>query len=165
MSLLDTLQQILANATSPDPKHVDQLSREAPKDQLGAGVADALRSDQTPDLGDTLANLFDKASPQDRADILNMLTEKFGAGALGGVAGGALAGHEGPATPQVDATKAGQVTPAQVRDVAVAAQQGEPGIMDRIGNFYAEHPDLVKTLGAGALMVALARFKNNNIGR
>ena len=63
------------------------------------------------------------------------------------------------------ATKAGQVTPAQVRDVAVAAQQGEPGIMDRIGNFYAEHPDLVKTLGAGALMVALARFKNNNIGR
>ena len=83
MALLDTLQQILANATSPDPKHVDQLSREAPKDQLGAGVADALRSDQTPDLGDTLANLFDKASPQDRADILNMLTEKFGAGALG----------------------------------------------------------------------------------
>ena len=77
----------------------------------------------------------------------------------------ALAGHEGPATPQVDATKAGQVTPAQVRDVAVAAQQGEPGIMDRIGNFYAEHPDLVKTLGAGALMVALARFKNNNVGR
>ena len=50
---------------------------------------------------------------------------------------------------------------AQVRDVAVAAQQGEPGILDRIGNFYAEHPDLVKTLGAGALMIALARFKNN----
>ena len=100
---------------------------------------------------------------QDRADILNMLTEKFGAGALAGVAGGALAGHEGTATPQVDATKAGQLTPAQVRDVAVAAQQGEPGIMDRIGNFYAEHPDLVKTLGAGALMIALARFKNNNL--
>ena len=96
-----------------------------------------------------------------RADILNMLTEKFGAGALAGVAGGALAGHEGPSTPMVDATKAGQVTSAQVRDVAVAAQQSEPGILDRIGGFYAEHPDLVKTLGAGALMVALARFKNN----
>ena len=92
-----------------------------------------------------------------------MLTEKFGAGALAGVAGGALAGHEGTSTPQVDATKASQVTPGQVRDVAVAAQQSEPGIMDRIGNFYAEHPDLVKTLGAGALMIALARFKNNNL--
>ena len=79
------------------------------------------------------------------------------------MAGGALAGHEGTSTPQVDATKASQVTPDQVRDVAVAAQQSEPGIMDRIGNFYAEHPDLVKTLGAGALMIALARFKNNNL--
>ena len=79
MALLDTLQQILANATNPNPQHVDQLSREAPKDQLGAGVADALRSDQTPELGDTLSNLFANASPQDRADILNMLTEKFGA--------------------------------------------------------------------------------------
>ena len=38
MALLDTLQQILANATNPNPQHVDQLSREAPKDQLGAGV-------------------------------------------------------------------------------------------------------------------------------
>ena len=161
MALLDTLQQILANATNPDPKHVDQLSREAPKDQLGAGVADALRSDQTPALGETLSALFANASPQDRADILNMLTEKFGAGALGGVADGALAGHEGRNTPMVDTTKASQITPAQVRDVAVAAEQGEPGILDRIGGFYAEHPDLVKTLGAGALMVALARFKNN----
>ena len=53
MALLDTLQQILANATNPNPQHVDQISREAPKDQLGAGVADALRSDQTPELGDT----------------------------------------------------------------------------------------------------------------
>ena len=43
MALLDTLQQILANATNPNPQHVDQISREAPKDQLGAGVADALR--------------------------------------------------------------------------------------------------------------------------
>ena len=163
MALLDILQQVLANAANPNPQHVDQLSREAPKDQLGAGVADALRSDQTPDLGDTLANLFSNASPQDRADIVNMLTEKFGAGALAGVAGGALAGYEGTSTPSVDTTKAGQLTPDQVRDVAVAAQQGEPGIMDRIGGFYAEHPELVKTLGAGALMIALARFKNNNL--
>ena len=163
MSLLDSLQQILASAANPDPTHIDQVSRQAPKDQLGAGVADALRSDQTPDLGDTLASLFAKASPQDRADLLNMLTAKLGAGARAGVAGGALAGHEGPSTPMVDTTKAGQVTPAQVRDVATAAHQAEPGILDRIGSFYAEHPDLVKTLGTGALMIALARFKNNNL--
>ncbi|MDO5626040.1 MAG: hypothetical protein Q4G71_15295 [Pseudomonadota bacterium] len=161
MALFDTLQQILANATNPNPRDVDQLSREAPKAELSQGVADALRSDQTPELGDTLAALFENASPQDRADLLNMLTERFGPGALGGVAGGALAGHEGAGTPQVDVAKADQLTPTQVRDVTTAAAQAEPGLMDRIGNFYAEHPDLVKTLGAGALMVALARMKQN----
>lgn len=161
MALLDTLQQILAGAANPDPNHVDQVSRQAPKADLGQGVADALRSDQTPDVGDVLAGLFEKASPQQRADILNMLTEKFGAGALAGVAGGALAGHEGVDTPAVDSGKAGQLTPAQVRDVTVAAHSAEPGLLDRIGNFYAEHPDLVKTLGTGALMIALARLKSN----
>ena len=52
-------------------------------------------------------------------------------------------------------------SPTQVRDVTNAAEQAEPGLMDRIGSFYAEHPELVKTLGAGALMIALARFKNS----
>lgn len=54
MGLLDNLSQILAGAASPDPNHVDQFSRQAPKDDLGRGVADALRSDQTPSLGETL---------------------------------------------------------------------------------------------------------------
>lgn len=161
MGLLDNLSQILAGAASPDPNHVDQFSRQAPKDDLGRGVADALRSDQTPSLGETLEKLFAQATPQQRADLINMLTEKFGAGALADVAGGALAGHEGLDTPMVDATKASQISPTQVRDVTNAAEQAEPGLMDRIGSFYAEHPELVKTLGAGALMIALARFKNS----
>lgn len=164
MALLDALQQILANAANPDPRQVDNFSRQAPKADLGRGVADALRSDQTPALGDTLSSLFAQASPEQRAALLNMLTEKFGPGALAGVAGGALAGHEGLNTPMVDSAKAGQITPAQVRDVTVAAESAEPGIMDRIGGFYAEHPELVKTLGAGALMIALARMKQN-LGR
>ena len=75
--------------------------------------------------------------------------------------GGVLAGHEGADTPQVSVAKAGTVTPDQVRDVVVSAQKQEPGLLDRISGIYAEHPDLIKTLGAGALAIALAHMKNN----
>jgi hypothetical protein len=37
-------------------------------------------------------------------------------------------------------------------------------VFDRVSDFYSQHPDLVKTLGAGALMIALARMKQN-LGR
>ena len=163
MSLADLLQQIVGGASQPNASQLDQVTQSASKADLQGGVSAALRSDQTPDLSQIVSQMFGQASPEQQAAILNTITEKLGPGALAGVAGGVLAGHEGADTPQVSAAKAGTVTPDQVRDVAVAAQQSEPGIMDRIGNFYAEHPDLVKTLGAGALMIALARFKNNNL--
>ncbi|MBP7537647.1 MAG: hypothetical protein KA790_11730, partial [Ottowia sp.] len=58
--------------------------------------------------------------------------------------------------------KATTITPDQVRDVVTTARTAdEPGVFDRVSDFYAQHPDLVKTLGAGALMIALARMKNS----
>ena len=84
---------------------------------------------------------------------------------LSGCPGGVLAGHEGATTPAVTADKATQITPAQVRDVVTTARTAdEPGVFDRVSDFYSQHPDLVKTLGAGALMIALARMKQN-LGR
>ena len=165
MALIDILQQIVNAATAPDARQIDQVTREASKDDLRSGVTEALRSEQTPPLSEMVGAMFEKASPQERADILNTLVEKLGPGALAGVAGGALAGHEGRDAPLVPVDKASAITIDQVRDVVDTAERhDEPGLMDRLGGFYAEHPDLVKTLGAGALMIALARIKNN-LGR
>jgi len=161
MGLLDTLQQALNNAATPGGQHIDAVAREAPKDELGRGVAEAFRSDETPPFADMVGALFEKASPEQRTAMLNAIVEKLGPGALGGVAGGALAGHEGASTPAIPLDKANQISPNDVRDVVNTAQAGEPGLMDRMGQFYAEHPELVKTLGAGALMVVLAKMKNN----
>ena len=161
MSLIDILQQITASATAPNAQQVDQVTRAASKDELRGGITDALRSDQTPPLPQIVADLFAKATPEQRARILNTITEAMGPGALAGAAGGVLAGHEGTQTPQVPLDKATRITPDQVRDVVTTAEKAEPSVLDRIGNFYAEHPDLVKTLGTGALMIALARMKNN----
>ena len=165
MALLDVLQQIFGSATAPDPKQIDAVTREASRDELKSGVGEALRSKETPQLAQIVADMFEKASPEQRAAILNTLTEKLGPGALAGVAGGVLAGHEGATTPAVTADKATQITPAQVRDVVTTARTAdEPGVFDRVSDFYSQHPNLVKTLGAGALMIALARMKQN-LGR
>ncbi len=162
MALIDVLQQIINSATTPEPHQVDQISREASRENLKSSVGEALRSKQTPQLSQIVAEMFERASPQDRADILNTLVEKLGPGALAEVAGGALAGHEGPDTPVVPLEKATRITPEQVRDVVTTARRAdEPGLFDRVSDFYAQHPELVKTLGAGALMIALARMKNN----
>ncbi len=161
MGLLDMLQQAINNAAGTNEQHIDAVTREAPKDELGRGVAEAFRSDETPPFSDMVGSLFEKASPEQRTAMLNAIVEKLGPGALAGVAGGALAGHEGANTPSILLDKASQISPRDVRDVVSTAAAGEPGLMDRMGQFYAEHPDLVKTLGAGALAVVLAKMKNN----
>ena len=82
MALLDVLQQIIGSATAPDPKQIDAVTREASRDELKSGVGEALRSKETPQLAQIVADMFEKASPEQRAAILNTLTEKLGPGAL-----------------------------------------------------------------------------------
>jgi hypothetical protein len=48
------------------------------------------------------------------------------------------------------------MTPTQVQDIATQAERNDPGVLDTIGGFYADHPQLVKTLGSAALAIALA---------
>ena len=50
------------------------------------------------------------------------------------------------------------MTPEQVQQIAEKAEQDNPGIMDRMGEFYAEHPQLVKGLGGVALALVLGRM-------
>jgi hypothetical protein len=52
------------------------------------------------------------------------------------------------------------VTPEQVREIAEEAHKKDPGVMDQVGSFYAQHPDLVKGLGGAALAIALGQMAN-----
>ncbi|HET9577929.1 MAG TPA: hypothetical protein VFP44_08890 [Usitatibacter sp.] len=45
--------------------------------------------------------------------------------------------------------------------VEAAAAEGarrDPGIIERVSRFYAQHPQLVQTLGSAALSIAMARM-------
>ena len=137
----------------------DQVAQNTPRPAMAQGVTEALRSDQTPPFPQMVSQLFDKSDPNQRAGMLNQLISGIGPGLLGSIGGGALSGlfrgNEAPAaiTPEQAAT----MSPEQVREIAEKAEQDNPTIVERMGDFYAEHPQLVKTIGGAALAILLGR--------
>jgi hypothetical protein len=96
-----------------------------------------------------------------KAGLLNQLLGALGpqdlarlAAALGGL--GALAGaaSTGRVTPQ----QAEEVSPEAVQTLAREAAAKDPSVMDRAASFYAEHPTLVKAVGAAALALMLSKM-------
>jgi len=60
MGLLDILQQAIGGST-PET-HFDQVAQHASTDEVGAGLAAAMRSDQTPSFGNMVGQLFGQSS-------------------------------------------------------------------------------------------------------
>jgi hypothetical protein len=122
-------------------------------------VADAFRADSTPPFGEMVAQMFGKSNPQQQAGVLNQLLQSIGPGVLSALGGGIL-GKMAASAPVTDSQltpqQAAQVTPAQAQEIATQAQQHDPSVLDKIGGFYANHPQLVKTLGSAALAITLA---------
>ena len=99
-------------------------------------------------------------------DLGNVLQGSLNPGALGGFRGilGGLAQQSSGGHVQISPQQAQQIPPDQVQDLANRAEQHNSGIFDRLGEFYAQHPVLVKTLGSAALTIALARMANRTRG-
>jgi hypothetical protein len=165
MGILDILQQYTDPARAPTDRvdeHFDEVARQSSPRDLGNGVAAAFRSDATPPFGQMIGDLFGRSDPQQRAGILNQIIRSVGAGGLASVAGGVLgrvlggAGGNAPAT--ITPEQASSISPQDAAVIAEHAEKKDPTIMDRAGEFYAQHPDLVKGLGAAALAIALGRM-------
>ena len=163
MGLMDILQQYTGTRTiaSADSAHdhFDEVARAAPPDVMGPSVADAFRAASTPPFGEMVGQMYRKSDPQQQAGVLNQLLRSIGPGVLSALGGGALGKMSASATvsgSQFTPEQASKVTPAQVQEIATQAEQHDPGVLDKIGGFYAAHPQLVKTLGSAALAIALA---------
>ena len=166
MGLLDDLgglvNQFAAGKVSSDDVHstYDQVAQTAPRTALADGISHAFKSDQTPPFEQMVSNLFNQSSPEQKAGLLNQILAALGPNAAqalagaGGVAGlsGLLAG--GSVTPQ----QAQQVSPQAVQVLAQNAAKKDPTIMDQAASFYAQHPTLVKAIGAGALALLMSKM-------
>ena len=165
MALMDILKQYVEASTSPNAdtaSHYDQVAQQAPADDLAKGIAASLRSDATPSFGESIGTMFGQSNPQQRATLLNQLLASIPPGALAGLLGGplgsVLGAAGGGAAPTVTPDVAANVSPAQASEVATHAEQHDPTVVDRVGSFCAQHPDLVKTLGAVALGMVMNRM-------
>jgi hypothetical protein len=158
------LQQYLGGAAPGNSAQAaddfDRVAQAAPREAVAQGVTQALRSDQTPPFPQMVGQMFGQGNPDQRAGMLNQLLSSVGPGLLSSVAGGALGNLLGnrQAPAQVTPEQASQLSPEQVQQIAEKAEQQNPGIVDRMGDFYAEHPTLVKSIGGAALAIALGHM-------
>jgi hypothetical protein len=75
-----------------------------------------------------------------------------------------------PNSPLAALLQSGSVTPAQAASVSPAdvqaltahARSQDPSIIDRVSAVYAEHPVLIKSLGAAALTIAMKKIADQH---
>ena len=162
MGILDNLgnlaNQLASGRISDAQVHdaYDQTAREVPRETLADGLSHAFRSDQTPPFEQMVSGLFGQSNPEQKAGLLNQILGSLGSGGAAQAlsAGGLGSPTGGPVTPE----QAAQVPPQQVEVLARQAAQKDPSIMDRAAGFYAQHPTLVKAIGAGALALLMSRI-------
>jgi hypothetical protein len=164
MGLLDDLlkQVTSGNAPAADVHAAyDQVAPAVPRGELADGLAHAFKSDQTPPFEQMVSRLFDQSNPDQKAGLLNQILGALGPdgvaqvrGAAGGLGGLASMLSEGSVTPQ----QAQQVSPEAVQELAQQAAKTDPSIVDTAAGFYAQHPTLIKAIGAGALALLMSRI-------
>lgn len=160
------MQQLIGAGSGPAPapaqEQFHQLAQSTAPDVLSRGLAAAFNSEQTPEFGDMVAHMFGQANPEQKTGIVNRLLAGVGPAALGLLSQMGLKGMVGQAasTPQLSTEQATQLSTGQVQQIATHAQNVNPGIVESMSNFYAQHPVLVKTLGAAALAIIASKIGN-----
>lgn len=159
MGLLDTLKQAIGNKDGA--QQFGEIAQNAPSDALAKGLSAAFASDQTPAIGNMVAQLFGQSNGAQQAGMLNQLIGTLGPGVMAGLAGGVLGNVMRPGQTQITPDQAAQLTPQQVQDVVNHANDVHPGVADQLGQFYAQHRGLINTLGGIAATVAMMKMKDH----
>lgn len=163
MGLLDIANMLrtyagVSAAAPPSSTQEDfaQAAQHAPQEHLASGLASAFQSNETPPFSQMIGQLFAHSNGQQQAGILNELLRTAGPSLGGNPLIRELSGLLGGAT--VTPQQAQQVSPQTVQKLAEHAQQEDPSVVQRAGEFYAQHPQLVQVLGASALALVMSHL-------
>lgn len=154
-----------ASASSPPPNVATDFAKVAektPPAAMSSGLAEAFRSESTPEFGEMIARLFAQSDGEQRAGILNQLIAAAGPAASSGGALSSLSALLSRPGATVAPEQAQQVSAEAVRKLADEAQKRTPSIIDKASEFYAQHPTLVKGLGAGALALIMSHLSQRH---
>ena len=162
MGLMDSIGNLAKGAASGGDLHAayDRVAKEVPPGTLADGLTHAFNSDQTPPFENMVSGLFGQSNPEQKAGLLNQVLGALPPGTaaqvlsslgLGSLTGAAASGG---LTPQ----QAQQVPPEAVQTIAQQAAKKDPTIVEKAAGFYAQHPTLVKAIGAGALALLMSKI-------
>jgi hypothetical protein len=163
MSLLDMSKQY-AGGSAPTSEsdvhqHFDQVAQSVPQSDMASALSHAFHSDQTPAFGQMVSSMFSQSNGEQKAGMLNHLLSSVGPGALAQIPGGSmLSGMLSGGNNQVTPQQAQNISPEAVQQLASRAEQTDPSIIEKASSFYAQHPTLIKTLGAGVMSIAMAKL-------
>ena len=159
------LEQATASGQAPPDlhQHMDTAAAAIPQDALSGILSQVFNSSETPAFSQMLGGLFGQSNAGTQASVLNGLIGAAGPAVLSSILGGGglagLAGLFGGGAPrQLTPEEAAKVSPEEVQKLAQHVEQHNPGVVDQMSSIYAAHPTLVKTLGTGAMMLALRKI-------
>ena len=158
MSLMDSLLQQVVGAVG---NNLEEHLEKAPAGALGQSITAMFHSEQTPPFATTVGQLFGQSSDVQRAGMLNQLLAVAGPALLTQMMRGGLGKVLQPGTTHLTPEQASQLSTADVETMAAQAEKANPGVVESIGHFYAQHPTLIKTLGGAALAIALAKLREH----
>lgn len=162
------LQQFLHAGSGPVPAAAQdqfhQVAESTPPDLLSHGLADAFNSPQTPAFGEMVGHMFGQANPDQKTGIVNRLLASAGPAAMALLSQAGLTGlgPAGAGSPNLSTEQVAQLSSEQVAQIATQAKSANPGIVESMSSFYAQHPMLVKSLGAAALAIILGKIGNRS---
>jgi hypothetical protein len=138
-----------ASGESVVQRDFEEVARRAPRSVLAEGLANAFRSAGTQSFGQSVAHLFGQSQPGLKAGLLNQVLS---------------ISPESASREMLDFLASRNITPEEAQKVpqktverlANEAARKDPRVVDRVADFFAEHPSVVKTLGVGTLAEVIA---------
>jgi hypothetical protein len=151
-SLLQQYSGSAAAAPEAAEQHFDQVAQSADTSSLSSAIGSMMRSSETPAFGQIVGQLFQNGNGDQKASMLNTMLAGAAPGVLSQLSG-LIPGFGAGST--VSPAQAQAIPPDAVTNIAAHAEQHDPSIVDKMSAVYAAHPTLVKTLGTGAMIIAL----------
>lgn len=154
------LQQYAAETGLRSVQKVEQdfldIAHQVPSEAVSHGLAEAIRSEQTPPFEQVVVASFERGDARQRAGMLKPLLD-----AAGPTATTPLINQHASAQDTclpVESRLASYLHPEAVEMLARHAAQADPAVVHEISRLYAGDPELGKTLGGATLSVALGKL-------
>jgi len=167
MPVLENLTELAKRINEKTPEKdvfstYERMAETIPQGTLADALVNTFRNEKTMPFREAFFNLFHEASPVQKAAILNKISGTLGSGRLAEILGararfGVLAKILSGGA-EITPAQAEEIRPDDVKAFVEEAEKKEPKIVNAASTFFAQHPLLVKALGARTLVRLISRI-------